>query len=138
MKTVVILLAGALSLSTAFGSDPFAEERFKAKYGRYTPAEEARREALKKAEKAAKLQKSEHAEAGMCDMPDCCKSQSKTGAKAEVSTADTHAEALFRAKYGRPSPVKEVRIAEAKREAAEKLSASSAPMCNNNCCNSGE
>ena len=134
MKSVVVFLAGALFVSTAIASDPYAEERFKAKYGRYTPAEEARREALKKAAKAQNAAPS--SELAICDMPDCCGS-TKAMAKTEVSNADTYAEALFRAKFGRPSPMKETRIAEAKREVNERVVAA-APMCDRGCCHRGE
>lgn len=44
MWTVILFVAGAMSLSTAFGNDPGFEERLKMKTGRYTPAGEARRE----------------------------------------------------------------------------------------------
>ena len=134
MKSLVFLIAGALFVSTAFGSDPYAEERFKAKYGRYTPAEETRREAAKKAQ--ATTAKSDHPQAQMCEIPNCCKRETKA-ATAKVSTADTHAEALFRAKYGRPSPMKEARIAEAKRQAATSL-ASNASVCDGDCCHRTE
>jgi hypothetical protein len=74
MKSAVVFLAGALLISTAFGSDPFAEERFKAKYGRYPAAEEARREGAKTAAKAQKVRDSR---AATCDMPACCESHER-------------------------------------------------------------
>ena len=49
MKTyVAVLLAGAMLSATAFAAegDSSREERFKAKYGRYTPTEEVRLQAL--------------------------------------------------------------------------------------------
>ena len=137
MKIFVFVIAGALFVSAALAVDPFAEERFKAKYGRYTPAEEARREAAKNAHRAAaKAQRPSATETAMCDMPNCCK-RDKT-ARAEVSTADTYTDALFRAKYGRPSPVKGVRVAEAKQKVAEFLTASAATECEGDCCERGE
>jgi hypothetical protein len=134
MKTFVVILAGALFVSTAFASDPYAEERFKAKYGRYTPAEEARREALKKPAKAQSA--ALEAEVAMCEMPGCCKPGA--AAKSEVSAGDAHIDALFRAKFGRPSPVEEARIAEAKREPAVSARAVTSPRCDRNCCDRGE
>ena len=137
MKAIIFLITGTLFVATAFGSDPYAEERFKAKYGRYSPAEEARRDAAKNAQKAAaKSQEPRAAEIAMCDMPNCCK-RDKT-AQAKLSTADTYPEALFRAKYGRPSPVKEVRIAEAKQKAAESVAVAATTECNGHCCTRGE
>ena len=138
MNTIVILVAGAVFVSTAFGSDPYAEERFKAKYGRYTQAEEARREAAKNARTAAiEKGKSQAAETAICDMPNCCKREKKAR-KTEVSTAETYAEALFHSKYGRPSPMKNIRIAQARRQSAETLTAATAQLCTGDCCNRGE
>lgn len=135
MKTLVVFVAGALSLATAFGSDPYAEERFKAKYGRYTPAEEARRESLKKAAKAKSTEA--QGEAAMCNMPGCCESK-KAATKAHISAKDTHAEAVFRAKFRRPSPMKEARIAEAERQANDRVLAAALAMCDRSCCDTGE
>ena len=49
MKTFSkIIIAGALLTSMSFAQqgDPFHEERFKAKFGRYSQAEEARRKSI--------------------------------------------------------------------------------------------
>lgn len=45
MRTAMILFTAALVFAN--GNDRLAEERYKAKYGRYSPAEEARRKAEK-------------------------------------------------------------------------------------------
>ncbi len=66
MKTLTtVLFAGAMLASACFATpnDPLAEERFKMKTGRYTPVEEARRQALDK-QKTENPQKTE-------TKPDC-------------------------------------------------------------------
>lgn len=67
MKSVLTLMAGAMFLSSAFASDPGFEERFKMKTGRYTAAEEGRREKANTGEKQAE------AKPGMsCEKHGCC------------------------------------------------------------------
>lgn len=63
MKPAMWLMAGTMFLSTVFGADPFAEERYRMKTGRYTAAEEARREAVKKVQAA---------KSSGCGMHQCC------------------------------------------------------------------
>jgi hypothetical protein len=92
MKRTTILLAGAmLSLTVIAGAnDPFAEERYRMKNGRYTPAEEAR---LKSRREAAP--KSTAA---------CCRS-----AFASAIADPASNEARFRIKNGRNTPAVEAR-----------------------------
>lgn len=53
MKLAMMLFMSALVFSAP--KDPLAEERYKAKYGRYSPAEEARIRAEKKREAAKRM-----------------------------------------------------------------------------------
>ena len=67
MKTyLAVFFTAAMLASMAFGADrdPFQEERFKAKTGRYTLAEETRRQAL------AQLSNTRTEE---CIKPNCCR-----------------------------------------------------------------
>jgi hypothetical protein len=64
MTTVMVFIAGAMFLSTAFGNDSGFEERYRMKTGRYTPAEEARREAARIAAKEAPVMN--------CEKHGCC------------------------------------------------------------------
>ena len=90
MKRITILLAGAIFSLNAFGGpgDPFAEERYRMKNGRYTPAEEARQKALKPAQ--AKIQAA------------CCRT-AVAGAIADPASN----EARYRIKNGRNTPAVE-------------------------------
>lgn len=76
MKTAMILFTAALAFASA--NDRLAEERYKAKYGRYSPAEEARRKAAKETVSVA-----------------CCRHTTAT--PAPVATA---ADTRHKAKYG--------------------------------------
>jgi hypothetical protein len=129
MRTVILFVAGAMSLSTAFGQDPGFEERFKMKTGRNTPAEEARRE---KASLAAKQAKAKLAMS--CDKHGCCTRTEQEVAKTTTTLGDPGAEARFRMKFGRISPAEEARIAAAKRPAAEPVLVASARICEGDCC----
>jgi hypothetical protein len=116
MKTAIVLFAGALFTSAAFGAanDSQAEQRYKMKYGRNTPAVEA-------------LQNQTHSGnvfAGQ--MPGCCRSMT-TGA-APVGQAT---EERFRMKYGRNTPA-------ADRPAEHVLMASAAHTCEMACCQHGQ
>jgi hypothetical protein len=92
-RLLAVLFAGAMLSSAAFAadSDPFREERYKAKFGRYTPAEEARRAALvpKKLVGAEK-----------CTSQDCCSGHAIT-TKTAVSDSAAFTEAWAQAKFGR-------------------------------------
>ena len=63
MRTAIILFAGALLTSGTFAwsSDPFAEERYRMKTGRYTPAEEARQRAVQDAQAISIVKPAEQA-----------------------------------------------------------------------------
>ena len=104
MKTYSkIVIAGTLlaSLSFAQKGDPFREERFKAKFGRYSQAEEARRKFI--SEKAISEEK--------CADRECCRHQhvaphlqaSAASAKKEVTSNENQAflDAWSKAKFGR-------------------------------------
>ena len=104
MKTYSkIVIAGALLASMSFAQqgDPFREERFKAKFGRYSQAEEARRKSV--SEKAISEEK--------CADRECCRHQhaaqhpqaSSVPAKKEVTLSENQAfqDAWSKAKFGR-------------------------------------
>ena len=101
MKTRMMILTGAMLSFTAFAwqGDPMAEERYKLKYGRYTPAEEARQKALKEARGKA---------ADESDVSACCR---KMNAALKKSGRETFADERFRVKYGRSAPATEARAA---------------------------
>jgi hypothetical protein len=98
-----IFIAGALLASMSFAQqgDPFREERFKAKFGRYSQAEEARRKSI--GEKAISDEK--------CADRECCRHQHATqnvqaspvSAKKEVTSNQNQAffDAWSKAKFGR-------------------------------------
>jgi hypothetical protein len=104
MKTFSkIIIAGALLTSMSFAQqgDPFREERFKAKFGRYSQAEEACRKSINA--KAASEEK--------CADRECCRHQhaaqnlqaSAESAKKEVLSNQNQAffDAWSKAKFGR-------------------------------------
>jgi hypothetical protein len=131
MKTAMVFIAGAMFLSTAFGSDSGSEERFRMKTGRYTPAEEARREAAKIAAKET------GAKQGMsCAKHGCCTNHEGQAsvAKAEVTPGDPGTEERFRMKFGRISPAAESRVAAAQRATNEPVLLASVNMCEGDCC----
>ena len=129
MKTMILILAGALSLSTVYGSDPFFEERLKMKTGRYSPAEEARRENARLAATQAK------AKVGMsCDKHGCCTRTEQASARPAATLGDPGAEERFKMKYGRSTPAEEARIATAKKATAEPVLLASARTCDGDCC----
>jgi hypothetical protein len=92
MRTKAMLCAGAVLSLAAFANstDSFTEERYRAKYGRYTPAAEARQKLVAKPE-----------------APACCRSVSASFKNAPRWQAS--AEAVFRTKHGRNTPAGEAR-----------------------------
>lgn len=95
MKTMMILLfAGAMSSSAMLAStnDQWAEERMKAKTGRYSPAEEARRE--------ARARESEDQDQ-TCKKQSCCRHQH---ASAKNKRSSNSADTLLASKLGRGTP----------------------------------
>ena len=99
-----IVIAGALLASMSFAqqADPFREERFKAKFGRYSQAEEARRKSI--TEKAIFAEK--------CADRECCRHQhaaqhfqvSAVSAKKKEATLNGNQaflDAWSKAKFGR-------------------------------------
>lgn len=95
MKTMMILLfAGAMSSSAMLAStnDQWAEERMKAKTGRYSPAEEARREA-----RARESEDQDHT----CKKQSCCRHQH---ASAKNKRSSNSADTLLASKLGRGTP----------------------------------
>jgi hypothetical protein len=94
MKTFLnVMLAAAMlvSVSLSADGDPLREERFKAKTGRYTPAEEARRQAL----------------TARCSDHECCRHKHVA---AQQATAATNWKNLwFQSKWGRSIRMDELR-----------------------------
>ena len=100
MKTAMILFAGTVIASALFAeaSDPFAEERYRMKYGQYTPAEQERRMLAREAQQNGATEYVGQA---------CCRHMpSGVGA---VSTQDLAVEGRHRAKFGRNTPAFEAR-----------------------------
>ena len=96
MKTARVFLTGVVFAVAAFAAsnDQFAEERYRMKYGRYTPAEEARR-------KAVAAEKNDAVEyVGQA----CCRHMPHDTALAMKPSAN---DAWFRAKFGRNTPAYE-------------------------------
>jgi len=98
MNTLITLvMAGALVATSVVAgvNDQLTEERYRAKYGRYTPAEESRR-------KAAEVTRAHTATA--CEREACCQ---RIASKASVNRrvlgvlSNSDADARFRAKWGR-------------------------------------
>jgi hypothetical protein len=116
MKTAMLFVAGAMFLSTAYGSDPGYAERFKMKTGRNAQAAEARVK-----------------QAMNCPKHVCC-AKPKAVAKSDGFLGDPGAEARFRMKYGRSSPAEEARVAAARRPTNEPVLIASAMMCERECC----
>ena len=100
MKTyLTVFFAGAMLASTAFAvdDDPFREERLKAKTGRYSQAEEARRQMLTVKAKARTEE---------CADKKCCRSKhGRPEQQAKAIAASIETESFFdkwsRAKWGR-------------------------------------
>ena len=98
MKTVMsVLFAGAMlaSVSMATANDQWAEERLKAKTGRYSPAEEARR-----ASRAAKLNDEE------CAKHACCRRQHESANDRNAAVGPIWTEEFLSAKFGRETIAK--------------------------------
>ena len=92
MKALMTLLAASAMLASAaqdLSNDPTVEERFRAKYGRYTPAEEARRKAIAEAKH----------DTNICDKGCCCHDEADRTAAA--ATENRWANDYVRAKLGR-------------------------------------
>lgn len=100
MKTLLaVLFTGAMLSSSAFSADgdPFSEARFKAKFGRYTAAEEARRGA--NAQQAG-------SSAMNCTKHECCSHKGMAAHKTSKSAGFANSNAGFedawaQAKFGR-------------------------------------
>lgn len=101
MKTMMTLLfVGAMSTSAllATTNGQWAEERMKAKMGRYSPAEEARREAITRMSSA-------HDEA--CNMQSCCRHQHASAQANQTGASSKAAGTLLASKWGRTTPATE-------------------------------
>jgi len=96
MKTMMsVLFAGVVlaSVSTATANDQWAEERLKAKTGRYSPAEESRRKALAQSQQQSDEECEQHA---------CCRRDHRSvGERKDVTTGSVWATELLKAKLGR-------------------------------------
>jgi hypothetical protein len=98
MKTVIALVvAGILTASVGVAgvNDQMAEERYRAKYGRYSPAEERRQHASEEARRNTAIR---------CEREGCCHAASQDTAAAQ-NHSDTRtisdAAQRFMAKWGR-------------------------------------
>ena len=109
MRTSLVLLAGAMMASAAVAatSDPQAEERYRMKYGRNTPTEEARREARAAVETTGALHKED---------PLCCHA---LHGNVTLAMNDPGYRDRFQAKYGRNTPREEARQRAAETELAQ-------------------
>src|SRR4051794_38475031 len=85
-RLLPLLLAGAIVTSLAYGTDQTADERFRIKYGRYSPLVEARNQAI--------------ARAAHEETPLCCRT---------ASLSRTALQERLRAKLGRTTTGEEVR-----------------------------
>jgi hypothetical protein len=95
MKTVMsVLFAGAMlaSVSMATANDRWAEERLKAKTGRYSPGEEARRADVSR---AARLNDEE------CAKHACCRRQHESAKDRNAAVGPTWTEEFLGAKFRR-------------------------------------
>jgi hypothetical protein len=106
LTTVLIAAALTVSAGLAGVTDQMAEERYRAKYGRYTPAEEKRPQSSLEARKNTPVS---------CDRDACCHAApakaALTGKVVKTTTASDVAE-RFRAKWGRnPSGMEPSRAA---------------------------
>jgi hypothetical protein len=79
MKIMILVLAGTMSVATAFGHDPAFEQRFNMKTGRHTPAEEARRNQASLAAKPAMT---------MCCDHQCCDDADVAAPKSAAALGD--------------------------------------------------
>ena len=130
MRTTILFVAAAMTLSTAFGNDPGFEERFKMKTGRYTPTEEARREQARIAAKQAKPEP-----VMRCDKHGCCTRKEQAGVgKPETSVGDPWFQERYKMKNGRYTPAEEERIAASKRGTTAPVLLASAHTCEGDCC----
>ena len=129
MRTVMFFIAGAMYLSTVFADDPGYEERYRMKMGRYTPAEEARREAARIAAKESRAKPVMN-----CVKHSCCANEEAQATVAKSTLGDPSAEARFRMKFGRNSPAEERRVAAAKPVTNELVIVATARMCESDCC----
>lgn len=110
MKTAMVLFAGVVIATTALAAqgDPMAEERYRMKYGRYTPAEEAR-------QKAAKARAADVTEyVGQS----CCRHMKHENSAEKVTPNSASSEAHFKMKYGRATPGAEARAKAAEEQVA--------------------
>jgi hypothetical protein len=115
MKTAMFLFAGTMmmimSATNAADNDRLAEERYRMKYGRYSPGEETRRQGAPKKTKAYAGQS-------------CCQ-RLKQETPAEKSSPNSfNTEAWHKAKHGRATPG-----AEAREKAAEEIVARHIRKC---------
>jgi hypothetical protein len=94
MKIAKVLISGVVFAALAASSDQSAEERYRMKYGRYTPAEEARRQRVEAERKDVVEYVGET----------CCRHMPQDTALAMKPSAN---EAWFRAKFGRNTPAYE-------------------------------
>ncbi|MFN0104673.1 MAG: hypothetical protein ACKV2U_21615 [Bryobacteraceae bacterium] len=103
MKTTMVLFVATMfaSMTMATAGVPLAEEQYRAKYGRYTPAYEAR---LKSAPAAKTPIGTENA------VPDCCRSLQARDQRANGVGNAILTEERNRVKYGRYSPAKEAQV----------------------------
>jgi hypothetical protein len=104
MRTTMILITGAVFSLAAFGAHSFTAERYRAKYGRSTAAEEARKNTAAQREASA-----------------CCRTKNDSFNNARPLR--TYAETFFHAKYGRNAAAAEAREKLAAEESAKHVHA---------------
>jgi hypothetical protein len=99
MKTAMVLVAGVMIASTALvgQNDPATEERYRMKYGRHTPAEAARRNAVTAADAVEYLGQA------------CCRHMKHETSTGKLALHSASREAWFKLKYGRGTPAAEAR-----------------------------
>jgi hypothetical protein len=146
MKTIAVLFAGAMLTSAVLSAmnDPGAQERFRMKYGRYAPAEEARPAGHcsqmhheMKVDTAPAVSRNDAQNRFLAKfgrLPEVDRSAPPVGLAADrparmaIARYDSGNDERFRMKYGRSIPVQDLRPAE------PLLVASAAMTCDHECC----
>ena len=135
MKTTKVLLSGVVFTFAAFAAsgDQFAEERYRVKYGRYTPAEET-------GKKAAAVQVAAYV-AGFTELGRCPLTRlGKTEARSYTIAGNlTDSETRRQAKYGQTLSAEERRKTTPTASGEKPLvAATEHSICTEACCTHGE
>ena len=114
--------------------DPWADERFKMKFGRHTPAEEARQKAAQEVYAKNMNICTEHG----CSHKAPKKAKAVAAATSTV-TADPGFEERFRMKFGRVTPAERLRLAgKSESPAPVVMTSADRSACGPDCCKHGE